>query len=51
VVNQAVGVLISQNCTEEQARSRLARMSRNGNRDLATSAKMIVEEARSEGHP
>ena len=46
IVNQAVGVLISQNCTEEQARMRLWRMSRNGNQNLAASARAIVDEAR-----
>ena len=46
IVNQAVGVLISQNCTEEQARMRLSRMTRNGNQDLTASARMIVDEAR-----
>jgi GAF domain-containing protein len=48
IVNQALGVLISQNCTEEQARMRLARMTRNGNQDMAASARMIVDEARKE---
>jgi hypothetical protein len=46
IVNQAVGVLISQNCTEEQARVRLWRMTRNGNQNLAASARAIVDEAR-----
>jgi hypothetical protein len=45
IVNQAVGVLMTQNCTEEQARSRLSRMTRNGHQDLATSARIIVDEA------
>jgi GAF domain-containing protein len=48
IVNQAVGVLIRWNCTEEEARSRLSRMARRGGDDLATSARMIVEEARKE---
>ena len=50
VVNQAVGVLISRNCTEEQARSRLARMAGRRNEDLAASARIIVDEARREAH-
>jgi hypothetical protein len=45
IVNQAVGVLISQNCTEEQARMRLWRMTRSGNQNLAASARAIVDEA------
>jgi hypothetical protein len=48
VVNQAVGVLIRWNCTEEQALSRLSRMASRANEDLAVSARMIVEEARQE---
>ena len=50
VVNQAVGVLISRNCTEEQARSRLARMAGRRNEDIAASARIIVDEARREAH-
>ncbi len=48
VVNQAVGVLISRNCTEEQARHRLARMASRRNEDIGASAQIIVEEARRE---
>jgi hypothetical protein len=50
IVNQAVGVLISWNCTEEQARSRLSRMASRANEDVAVSARAIVEEARKEAH-
>ena len=48
IVNQAVGVLIRWNCTEEQARLRLSRMASRGNEDVATSAQAIVDEARTE---
>jgi hypothetical protein len=50
IVNQAVGVLIRWNCTEEQARLRLSRMASRGNEDIAVSAQAIVEEARTEAH-
>ena len=51
IVDQAVGVLISRhNCTEDQARSRLSRMSSQGHQELATSAHMIVDDARREAH-
>jgi hypothetical protein len=50
IVNQAVGVLIRWNCTEEQARSRLSRMASRANEDLAASARTIVDEARKDAH-
>lgn len=50
IVNQAVGVLIHWNCTEEQARSRLSRMASRANEDLAASARTIVDEARKDAH-
>jgi GAF domain-containing protein len=50
IVNQAVGVLIRSNCTEEQARLRLARMASHRNEDVAVSAQLIVDEARREAH-
>jgi GAF domain-containing protein len=48
MVNQAVGVLIHRNCTEEQARWRLSRMASRNGEDVTSAARMIVEEARAE---
>jgi GAF domain-containing protein len=48
LVNQAVGVLMLRNCTEEQARARLSRMASHNGEDVAASAWSIVEEARIE---
>ena len=50
IVNQAVGVLIRANCTEDQARWRLERMASHSNEDLAAAAGSIVDEARKEAH-
>ena len=50
IINQAVGVLIRANCTEEQARSRLARMAKRNDQDVAAAARAIVDEARTEAH-
>ncbi len=47
-VNQAVGVLIHRNCTEEQAHARLSRMASRSGGDIIDSALAIIEEARSE---
>ena len=50
IVNQAVGVLIRVNCTEEQARARLARMAKRYDQDVAEAARDIVAEAQTEAH-
>lgn len=50
IINQAVGVLIRANCTEEQARSRLTRMAKRNEQDVAAAARIIVDEARTEAH-
>ena len=50
VVNQAVGVLISHHCDEEQAVRRLRRISESTRQTLAAAAQMIVDEAKSEPH-
>lgn len=47
LVDQAVGVLIHRNCTEEQARSQLSRMASHSG-DVTASARTIIEEARAE---
>ncbi len=48
MVNQAVGVLIHRNCTEEQARWRLSRMASRNGEDVTSAARAIVEEARTD---
>ena len=50
IINQAVGVLIRANCTEEEARSRLARMAKRNDQDVGAAARAIVDEARTEAH-
>ena len=49
-MNQAVGVLSTRNCDEEQALRRLARISESTGQPLAAVAQMIVDEARVEAH-
>lgn len=48
MVNQAVGVLISRNCSEEQARMRLSRMASRNGEGVMAAARSIVDEARTE---
>jgi hypothetical protein len=48
LVNQAVGVLITHHCDEEQAIRRLTRISESTRQPLAAAARMIVNEARAE---
>lgn len=50
IVHQAVGILISRNCDEGQARARLRRISTATERPLAEVAQMIVDEAMTEAH-
>ena len=50
VVDQAVGILMGHNCTEEQAVARLTRISARAHQTLAAAAQMIVDEARQEAY-
>lgn len=50
LVDQAIGILISQNCDEEHAMDRLMRISLASATPLAAAARMIVDEAREEAH-
>ena len=49
-MNQAVGVLITRNCDEEQAVNRLRRISESTGATLGAVARMIVDEAQVEAH-
>lgn len=50
IINRAVGILISQHCSEEQALARLNRISVRTGQTVAEAAQMIVEEASREAH-
>lgn len=50
VVNQAVGILMSQGCDEKQALRRLTRISQATSEPLAAAALMIVSEAQRQAH-